>query len=80
MPTQQSLGFDEEPMEPHSGEHSAESGQYRTVWWPQRRTCNLAPKNRHFVSQDDDLDGQIGVFRPSETEELQRPDEGEIKK
>ena len=78
MPTQQGIGLCEEPMELPPGEQPAESREERSVAWLQSRTYNLAPENRHLMAEHDDFDGEIVSVTSSETDQLERPDEGEI--
>jgi hypothetical protein len=77
MPSKQGVGLHEEPMEPPSGDQSAEAGKERPVRRLQSRAVHLATEDRH-VPEHDDLDGQIGLVGPLPAQDLNRPKEGEI--
>ena len=78
MPTKKGLGLHEEPMELRSGEHSAEAGKECPVLRPQVRTVHVATEDRHLVTEHDHFDSQIGLVGPLPTEDLNRPEHGEI--
>lgn len=64
-------------MEVHPGRQSAEICEARIVSWQHGWTWKRATKDRHLVAEYDDPYGPIGVLGRSETDVLQRPDEGE---
>jgi hypothetical protein len=80
MPAQQSLRLHEESVALLPGQDSAETGEERTIAWSQSRAGELAPKNRHFMPEDDNLDGQIDSVRPLEKHQLQCAYESEVQK
>ena len=60
MPAQQQrLGLDEEPTRPSLRYQTAQPGQDRTVGGPHRRTVHLTAKDRHFMAEHHNLDGQF---------------------
>ncbi len=65
-------------MAPGPGDQPPETGDQCTVLWLQGPTLDLATKDCHPVAEHDDLDGQIGVLRPLQTEEQHGPTEGEV--
>lgn len=71
VPTQQGCRLDEEVPESPAGEQTCEPRQNRSVGRLQCRSVNLAPEDRHLVAQHDDLDGEIRVTAPNESDELE---------
>ena len=71
MPAQQGRRLDEEVSEAVAGEESCESRQHRPVRRLQRRSVQLASKDCHLVTQDRDLDGEVGVTAEDESDELE---------
>ncbi len=78
VPAQQGVGLHEEATELGPGDEPCETGKERPVRRPQGRAGHLATEDRHLVAKHDDLNGEIGVVTSSETDQLERPDEGEI--
>jgi hypothetical protein len=78
MPTEQRIGLDEEPSAPRSGNQPAEAGEERSIRRSQSGSNHLASKDGHLVPEHDDLDSQIALVRPLQTEDLHGPKEGEI--
>ena len=79
VPTQQGLGLDKESATSGTGEQSTQPSQQGTISWSKRRPVYLSTQDRHLVTEDDDLDGQIGGGAPLQAQQLEDPEEGEIK-
>ena len=71
VPAQQGLWLDEEAPETLAGEQSCQPGQDCPVGRLQRRSVDLASKDRHLVPQHDELAGEIGVSATDESDELE---------
>jgi len=80
MPTQQGVRLDEATAALHPREQPAQSGEERTILWPERRTGHLPAEDCHFVAEHDHFDGQFGVVGLSETEKLEHAEKGDIEK
>jgi len=76
---EQCRGLHEEPTQLRSGDQPTEAGEERSIRRSQGRAAHLAAEDRHLVPEHDDLNGQIGLVRPLAAEDLNRPEEGEIK-
>ena len=61
VPSPQRCWLDEEVTEPSTGEQSRKPCQHRPVCRLQHRPMNLAAEHRDFVSEYDDLDGEVNV-------------------
>ncbi len=70
MPAQQGFWLDEESSEMSAGKESCECHQHRSIRRIQRRAADLAPHDRHFLAQHDNLDGGIGVTAADQSDEL----------
>jgi len=79
VPTQQGLGLDKESATSGRGEYAAQGCEKGPISWSKRRPGHLPSQDSHLVAKDDDLDGQISAVAPLQTQQLKRPDEGEIK-
>lgn len=79
VPSQQGLWLDEEVSETLAGEQSCEPRQHCSIRRLQRRSMDLAPKNCDFVSEHEDLDGEVNVSAAYESDQLkeatERPEE-----
>jgi hypothetical protein len=71
VPAQQGFWSDEGASETPAREQSCQSRQHRPVRRLQRRSVDLASKDRHLVTQDHDLDGEIGVMAEDESDQLE---------
>ena len=67
-------------MERRSGDQPGETGKECTIRGSQGRALHLSTEDHHLVSEQDDLDGQIGLVGPLQAEDLNRPEEGEVEK
>ena len=61
VPAQQGRRLDEEVPVTLAGEQSCQPGQHRPARRLQHRPVHLAAEQRDFVSEHDDLHGEIGV-------------------
>ena len=77
MPAQQRLGLDKEPLA-LGPRQTAQPGEQRTICRSKRRPGDLPTKDRNLVTEDDDLDGQMGGVTPSKSQEFEHPDEADI--
>jgi hypothetical protein len=71
VPAQQGCRLDEEVPEAVAGDQSCESRQHRPIRRLERRSVDLAPKDRHLETHDHDLDGEIGVTAEDASDELE---------
>jgi hypothetical protein len=78
MPTEQGVGLDEESMKLFPGDQPAEAGKQCSIRWSQSRAGDLSTKDGYFVTENDDLNGQIVTVTPAQTEQREDPDESEI--
>ena len=72
VPAQQGCRLDDEVPEAVAGDQSCESRQHRPIRRLERRSVDLAPKDRHLETHDHDLDGEIGVTAEDASDELGR--------
>jgi hypothetical protein len=79
VPAQQGRRLDEEVPEAVAGEQPCESRQHRSVCRLQRRSVDPAPQDRHLLTQDHDLDGEVGVTAEDESDELEGAPERPVK-
>ena len=81
MPAQQRVGLDEKPAAAVPGEHPRNTGEQGSVGRLERWTGDLAAKDCHFVTQNDDPEGKpISVTAPkghrlgdAEKEQVEEP-------
>jgi hypothetical protein len=78
MPAEQRFVMEEESSGLRSGFQLAEAGKERSIRWPHGRAGHLPAEDGNLVTEHDDLDGQIGLVRPSQEEDLDGPEEGDI--
>jgi hypothetical protein len=71
VPSEEGLRLDEEPTATTGCEESAEASEKSAVGWLQCRALHLSTKHRDFVPQHDDLDRQVGLLAPAQTQELE---------
>lgn len=71
VPTQQGCRLDEEAGETVAGEQSCEPRQHGPIRRSQRRSMDLAAEHRHFVSEHDDLDGEVSVAAADESDQME---------
>jgi hypothetical protein len=71
VPTQQSFRSDEEASESSAGEQPCEPSQHRPIRRLQRRSLDLASVDCHLVAQHDDLDSEVRVTAPDQSDELE---------
>jgi len=78
MPAQQGVGLHEEATEPGWGDQPCETGKERSIRGSQSGASHLPAKDSHLVAEHDNLDGQIGMVGPLQSEDLHGPEEDEI--
>ena len=61
MPTEQSVGLDEETSALRSGDQAAEAGKERSIRRSQSGSGDLAAEDGHLMAEHDDFDGQVRV-------------------
>ena len=71
MPTQQGRRLDEELVASVASEQPCEPGQHRAICRLQRGAVNLASQDCRLVTQDHDLDGEVGVTATGESDQLE---------
>ncbi|MGC9221704.1 MAG: hypothetical protein ACP5H2_10205 [Solirubrobacteraceae bacterium] len=71
MPSQQGFRLDEEAPESSVGEQSCKCRQHRPIWRFQRRSMDLSAEHRDFVSEHDELDGEVDVAAADESDQLE---------
>jgi hypothetical protein len=79
MPTKQCLGLDEEPLTFGSRQETTQPGEQGTICGSKLWPRHLPAKDGDLVAEDDDLDCQVSGVAPLQTEQLEHPNEGEIK-
>jgi hypothetical protein len=79
MPPKEGLGLDEESPQTPAAKVSTQTGEHRSVRWPQRRSDHLTTEDRHLVAEHDDLDRQFFAV-PGEAEQFEDSDEGNVEK
>jgi len=60
VPPQQRLGLDEEPALPGPGRQAAQPGKKGPIGRSEHRASDLPAKDRDLVTEDDDLNSEIG--------------------
>ena len=70
VPAQQGRRLEEVVPVTLAGEQSCQPGQHRPVRRLQHRPVHLAAEQRDFVSEHDDLHGEIGVALADESDQL----------
>jgi hypothetical protein len=78
MPAEQRFVMEEESSGLRSGFQLAEAGKERSIRWPHGRAGHLPAEDGNLVTEHDDLDAQIGLVRPSQEEDLDGPEKGDI--
>jgi len=80
MPAKQRFRLDEEPVALGPRQQAAQRGEQGPVSGSRRRSGDLLAKDRNLVTEDDDLNGQIGGVIAPQSQEFEHPDEGDIEK
>ena len=70
VPTEQRGRAHEEPLEMPAGEQLCQSGEQRPAGRLERRPVDLAPEDRHLVTEHDDFDRQVRVRPTGEPDQL----------
>jgi len=78
VPAQQCLGLDEESVALRPRQQAAQSCEQGPVSRSKRRPGDLPAKDRYFVSENDDFDGEFFVGTLEKPEQLERSDERKV--
>jgi hypothetical protein len=78
MPSEQSLGLDKEAPPTSRREHLAQPGEHGSVRPTKSRPRHLAAQNCNLVTQYDDLDGQVLLPAPKDSDQLEHTNKGQV--
>jgi hypothetical protein len=78
VPPQQRLRLDKESSLSRNRQKPAQSSEYRSIRWLQRRTRHLATQDCNLVAEHDDLDGQFLWLATYKTAQLEQTDKGDV--
>jgi hypothetical protein len=80
IPAQQGVGFHEEPPPATTTEEPTQFREQRSIRWSRSRSGHVAAEDGNLVAEHDDLNCQITTVTPTQAEQLEDSDAGEVQK